>query len=395
MKKYRPFFMIIFILVLFSSCGQEKAAKEKTIIIGNYFSTDSKLYLNKVYAKKIKTIDSVDLASDSSFIMSLNSQDYALFRLESRDYYPLIIVAKNGDTVKIEQSNDKAWPYRVHGNDECMLVVDFLEKLNREEYKVDSLSAIFHNSQSLPDFPVIRERLNEQFINIHEDFTKYARATVTDNPSSFAAIVIINGFFREFALFDPQEDFNYYEIVDEALMERMPENKYAKDFHEQVKNIKISIDFEEDANRRLSPGKLVPEFELLDINGVKTGPANFKGNNLLIYFWAATDAKSRQTNPVIRKTYENYHQYGLELLAISFDRDPRIWEAAIALDSLPGLHIDDAEGARSAVMKLFNLKMQLPAYFLIDAEGRIVHHDRDFTDLPQKVVDLINNPPNY
>ncbi|RLD36918.1 MAG: hypothetical protein DRI83_04735, partial [Bacteroidetes bacterium] len=230
MKKYRPFFMIIFILVLFSSCGQEKAAKEKTIIIGNYFSTDSKLYLNKVYAKKIKTIDSVDLASDSSFMMSLNSQDYALFRLESRDHYPLIIVAKNGDTVKIEQSNDKAWPYRVHGNDECMLVVDFLEKLNREEYKVDSLSAIFHNSQSLPDFPVIRERLNEQFINIHKDFKEYARATVTDNPSSFAAIVIINGFFREFALFDPQEDFNYYEIVDEALMERMPENKYAKDF---------------------------------------------------------------------------------------------------------------------------------------------------------------------
>ncbi|MCK4569962.1 MAG: TlpA family protein disulfide reductase [Bacteroidales bacterium] len=391
MKKYRPYFMIIFILLLFSSCGQEKPGKGETLIIGNYFSSDSKLYLTRVYAANIETIDSVDLASDTAFTITLDSPDYALFRLENNDLYPLIVVAKNGDTVKIEQTNDKAWPYHIQGNTECMLVANFLEKLNREEYKVDSLSAIFHNSQSLPDFPAIRERLNEEFIIIHNAFKEYAKSTVTMYPSSLAAIVIINGFFREFLLFDQRKDFNYYEIVDKALMERMPENKYAKDFHIQVENIKASIEYEEKAKQRLSAGRLVPEFELYAINGEKTGPQNYKGRLLLIYFWAASDAKSRQTNPVIKKTYDNYHQQGLELLTISFDTDQKIWRAAIELDSLPGLHIDDMDGVRSPLQKLFNLKMQLPAYFLIDTKGRIVHHDRDFRELPQKVVDLIHS----
>ncbi len=206
---------------------------------------------------------------------------------------------------------------------------------------------------------------------------------------------MLNGFFKEFALFHQHDDFHYYEIVDEALTQRFPENKYVLDFHSQVENIRGAREYEMEAKMRLSPGRLVPEFQLPSMSGEKIGPQDLNGSSILIYFWAAADAQSRKTNPTIRKAYEAYHIYGLEVMAISFDKDPQIWEAAIKLDSLPGIHLTDLKGIRSPVQKLFNLKMQLPAFFLIDTRGRIFKHGKDFSKLQESIIDLYNQKPDY
>ena len=144
MTKYRSIIISIFILLMFTQCGSEQKKNNRTVIIGNYFPGDSKIYLNEVHAGSVKTLDSADISIEPSFTFILNSPDYALFRLESNDLYPLIVVAKDGDTIRIEQTNDPAWAYNVIGNDECMMVASYLEKLNRDQYKVDSLSLIFH-----------------------------------------------------------------------------------------------------------------------------------------------------------------------------------------------------------------------------------------------------------
>ena len=144
---------------------------------------------------------------------------------------------------------------------------------------------------------------------------------------------------------------------------------------------------------RLSPGRLIPEFKLPGKDGKQYGPADYEGKPLLIYFWAAADAKSRQINPLIKKVYESTRPYGLELMCIAFDKDPSVWEAAIKLDELPGRHVTDLKGAGSPVQKLFNLKMQLPAYFLVDNKGRIVDHDTDFSRLSGDITDMFTQKP--
>ena len=390
-KKMKKHIHIIFMLILliFTSCGNEETRKGKVIIMGDYSPSVSKVYLNKVHANNVKLLDSADISGGQAFIFSVNSQDEALFRLEQKDLYPLLIVGKNGDTIKIQQTDDPAWPYLVEGNNECMMLAAYLERLKRDEHKVDSLSVIFMNSQSHPDFLAIRDHLNQEFINIHEEHKQWARNFVTRYPSSFASLVMINSFFREFLLFDQTEDFSYYELVANAVMDRMPENRYAIDLNEQVGRIREAIAFEAEAEMRLSPGRKVPEFQLKTIDGAKVGPQNLIEKNVLIYFWAATDAKSRQTNPLIKKIYEAFYDKGLEVLAISFDQSGEAWQNAIRLDSLPGIHICDASGARSPVQNLFNIKMQLPMYFLMDTEGRIFKHSRDFNDLPQSVYELV------
>jgi peroxiredoxin len=307
-----------------------------------------------------------------------------------------MIIAKNGDSIMIEQVEDEAWPFRIKGGgEECELLVGYLERLNRDSYKVDSLSAIFRSSQDHPEFVRIRESLNRQFTGIFESHKEYARQFVTRHPGSIASIIVINSFFKEFALFDQHEDFKFYEIVHTALNEERPESRYTKDFNNQFENIKAAREYELEAKMRLSTGRLVPEFSLPATNGSTVGPQDFKGDNLLIYFWASTDAASRQTNKIVKKAYEAIKDYGFEVLAISFDKDPNYWEAAIELDSLPGVHATDLKGAGSPVQKLFNLKMRLPYYFLVDTKGRIFYHDNNFDLLSEKIIELYQLKQDY
>lgn len=392
---FRPFIASILIAMLFTFCSPEKPESKKVFIKGEFPGYDGKLTLSKVTSNNVKVLDSADLSTDKTFSFKVNAPDYSVFRLTTADLYPLMVILKAGDTVNITGTDDTAWPFRVQGPEECMLLADYLERLNRDHYAVDSLSVVFHNSQGNADFLAIRKMLNNKFIELHEGHKAYARQFVTTHPSSIASIIVLNGFFKEFALFHQHNDFNYYEIVDAALTERFPENKYVLDFHSQVENIRAARDYELETKMRLSPGRMVPEFQLPSASSEQIGPQDLKGNSILIYFWAAADAKSRKTNPMIRKAYDAYHTYGLEVLAISFDKDPNIWKAAIQIDSLPGIHVSDLKGAGSPVQKLFNLKMQLPVFFLIDTRGRIFKHSKDFSKLHESIIDLYNQKPDY
>lgn len=392
---FRIFIASILVAMLFTFCSPGEPDSKKAFIKGEFPGYDGKLILSKVTSNNVKVLDSADLSTDKTFSFKVNAPDYSVFRLTTADLFPLMVIVKAGDTVNITGTDDKAWPYYVRGPEECILLADYLERRNRDHYTVDSLSVVFHNSQGNADFLAIRKMLNNKFIELHEGHKAYARQFVTTHPSSIASIIVLNSFFKEFALFHQHNDFNYYEIVDAALTERFPENKYVLDFHSQVENIRAVKEYEMETKMRLSPGRLVPEFQLPSTSGEKIGPQDLNGKNILIYFWAATNAKSRQTNPAIRKAYERYHTYGLEMLAISFDKDPNIWKAGIALDSLPGIHVSDLKGASSPVQKLFNLKMQLPVFFLIDTRGRIFKHGKDFSKLQENIIDLYNQKTDY
>jgi len=386
---------LILSVFILGACDQKSEKDTRAVIEGDYLPFDEYIFLNRVTANNVKIVDSAMLADGQKFQFNVRSEEEAIFRLSHKELFPLMVIVKNGDTVRVKQTNDKAWPYKVSGSEECMLLVDYLERLNRDHYNIDSLAEIFHQSQGHPEFMRIREELNDQFIQIHEEHKEYAREFVTAHPSSLASIVVVNGFFKEFALFHQHDDFNYYEVIDEALMERMPTNKHVVDFHLQVDNIRAAKEYEFEAKMRLSPGRLVPEFEIPANDGKMVGPQNFKGGVLLIYFWSAADAKSRQINPVIKAAYDQFNKYGFNVLAISFDKDASIWKNAIKLDELPGVHASDLKGAGSPVQKLFNLKMQLPAYFLIDPKGRIFDHDKDFSKLQESMIEIYQQKPDY
>ncbi|HSG67819.1 MAG TPA: hypothetical protein VK994_03870, partial [Bacteroidales bacterium] len=246
---------VILLLLILASCTHKEADLPRAVIKGKYLPFEEYIFLNRVTSNNITMLDSADLTEGKPFTFKVNANDFTIHRLAHKELYPLMIIIRNGDTVEITQVEDRAWPYRVKGSAECMLLVDYLERLNRDHYKVDSLAAIFHYSQDHPQFLAIRDHLNEEFKRMLDEHKAFAREFVTRYPSSLASVVVINGFFKEFALFNSNDDFSYYELVDNALMNRMPENKHVKDFHQQVENIRAANEYELEAKMRLSPGR--------------------------------------------------------------------------------------------------------------------------------------------
>lgn len=386
--KIRSFFALLSTGILLLACSRAPDSESPAIIKGAYHASNSTLYLDEVHASYVKHLDSADLSSGGAFEFKVSSPDYALFKLVHEELYPLIVVARNGDTITINQTDDPAWPFRVRGNDETMLLAEYFEKLNRDEHKVDSLSLIFLNSQSQPDFLTIREELNQAFIDIHEAHKQWAREFVARNPGSFAALVMINSFFREFLLFDQKDDFKYYEMVADAVIKAMPTNQYAIDLNKHVEKIRKQNKLDSAAMVRLAPGKKAPGFNILTEDGRQINPEDFKGSNVLIYFWASHSAPSRQANPFIKEIFEQYHTRNLELITISFDRSKEMWNSAVSLDELPGIHCIDTRGPGSPIQTLFNIKMHLPLYYLIDRHGKIYSSGRDFRKLATEVDEI-------
>jgi peroxiredoxin len=387
--------LTIFSIILLSSC-QNLIKDDHAVISGKYHAFEEYVFLNMVTSNNVDILDSADLSEGAPFHFDVIAPEPSVYRLAHKELYPIMIIAENGDSIMIEQIDDEAWPFRVKGGgEECELLLDYLKRLNIDSYKVDSLSAIFQSSQNHPEFVNIRESLNRQFTGIYESHKEFARQFITRHPGSIAAIIVINSFFKEFALFDQHEDFKFYEIVHTALNEKRPESRYTKDFNAQFENIKAAREYELEAKMRLSRGRLVPEFNLPTTDGSTVGPQDFRGDNLMIYFWASTDAESRQMNKMVKKAYVAIKDYGFKVLAISFDKDPNYWEAAIELDSLPGIHATDLKGAGSPVQKLFNLKMRLPYYYLIDSKGRIFYHSNNFDLLGQKIIELYRQKQDY
>ena len=386
--KVNTVFILFLLGLVFVACNPSDDTGANAVIKGKYQEANSTLYIDEVYAAHINRLDSVKLSEGGTFEFKVNSPDYALFKLVHETLYPIIVVAKNGETVYIEETEDEAWPFKVQGNDESMLLATYFEKLNRDEHRVDSLAGIFHSSQSHPDFLLIRDQLNQAFIEIHHAHKQWARDFVGRNPGSFAALVMINSFFKEFLLFDQNDDFEYYEMVADAVMQTMPENQYAIDLYAHVEKIRKQNKIDSAAKVRLAPGKMIPAFNVSSQDGTRVNPEDFRGSKLLIYFWAAHNAPSRQANAYIKEIYERYQGDDLELITISFDRSTEMWTAAVSVDELPGIHCIDTRGPGSPVQKLFNIKMHLPLYYLIDKEGRIYSSGRDFRKLNQEVGDL-------
>ena len=112
------------------------------------------------------------------------------------------------------------------------------------------------------------------------------------------------------------------------------------------------------------------------------------GQNILVYFWAGWNAKSRQDNKKLVPIYNELKQHNIEIFGVSLDENKKVWKGAIKLDKLPWIQGSDLKGLKSPVNKAYNLNDELPFYYLIDEEGRIIYKGNDVDKIIRKLEEL-------
>ncbi len=119
-------------------------------------------------------------------------------------------------------------------------------------------------------------------------------------------------------------------------------------------------------------GQVAPDFALKSSTGENLRLSEYRGNVVMINFWATWCGPCRQEMPLLDELYTRYKRVGFSLLGVNIDDDSR--RAMHMIEDL-GVSFPVLFDARKEVSKLYEVEA-MPVTVLIDREGnvRYVHH---------------------
>ena len=112
-------------------------------------------------------------------------------------------------------------------------------------------------------------------------------------------------------------------------------------------------------------GKLAPDFTVKDLDGKELSLKDFRGQVVLIDFWATWCGPCIKEMPKVKKTYAKFKDQKFAIIGISLDRSIDPLKAYIAKEELSWKQYWDED---KTVRNLFGVRF-IPTTFIIDGEG--------------------------
>ena len=79
------------------------------------------------------------------------------------------------------------------------------------------------------------------------------------------------------------------------------------------------------ATNMLKPGTRAPEFKLKTYDGREIRLSQYRGSYVVLDFWASWCPDCRRDIPAMKALYEQFRDYGVQFIGISFDTDREVW----------------------------------------------------------------------
>jgi peroxiredoxin len=115
-------------------------------------------------------------------------------------------------------------------------------------------------------------------------------------------------------------------------------------------------------------GDLAPDFELVDLDDSGVALADFRGQVVLLNFWAVWCGYCRAEFPVLQAFYERHQNDGFVVLAINIQERKELVSEYVGETGLTFPVLLDRRGEVTARYRVRGL----PTSFLVDRDGRIL-----------------------
>jgi len=159
-----------------------------------------------------------------------------------------------------------------------------------------------------------------------------------------------------------------------------------------MKNILLGFGFSLFAATSLAASDLVgqsaPDFALKSSSGENLRLSEYRGDVVMVNFWATWCGPCRQEMPLLDQLYSRYQRVGFSLLGVNIDDDS---SKAMNMVSELGVSFPVLFDARKDVSRLYKVDA-MPVTVLIDREGmvRYVHHGYE-PGIEEKYLDQIRS----
>ncbi len=180
------------------------------------------------------------------------------------------------------------------------------------------------------------------------------RAYIQSNPGSYFSLVAL----KELA--GSKIDVPVYEPLFRGLTENIKNTPAGIDFAAQLEKGKLT-----------AIGVVAPNFTQNDTQGKAVQLSSFRGQYVLVDFWASWCGPCRRENPNLVAAYHKYKDRGFTILGVSLDSKKDPWLKAIEADKLYWTHVSDLKYWDNAVARQYGIR-SVPANLLLDKEGKII-----------------------
>jgi len=121
--------------------------------------------------------------------------------------------------------------------------------------------------------------------------------------------------------------------------------------------------------KRSSVGYIAPDFKLRNLKGNYESLSSYRGEVVVLNFWATWCVPCRVEMPSFEKLYRRYRSEGVTVLAITLDKNSE--ERIKSFVDEYGLSFPVLLDDKSEVERLYP-SMTIPFTYVIDREGRVV-----------------------
>ena len=183
-------------------------------------------------------------------------------------------------------------------------------------------------------------------------------------------------------------DSAYQKLIDHPKYGSRSQAKFAKKILEQDRAERKG-ELPKPPGTHMNPrewiGKLALDFQVTDLKGEELSLEKYRGQVVLLDFWATWCGPCIAEIPSVKKTYEKYKDQKFQIIGISLDTSMKPLEAYIEKEELGWLHYWDKSRQVSTLYKVRGI----PSTFLIDGEGVIRNTNLRGHALEHAVADLV------